>query len=269
MASQRLGFGTMNFVKNNRAASAVIVLAGLGVLAWLAFGFFGIQAAFVDTVVDEDGPVFAAAPASVSAELASGEPVAAAPVASAVPEPTAVFAATSDSVSGLSEPEAETSADAEAAPATTDSAVQAEPTPAPTATEAPTTESAVQAEPTPAPAPTAEPVEQTPGEIVTTFSGSFQSLNGYSVGGSAQVLSNGTDQRFLRLENFASDNGPDLKVYLRAANGEFVSLGALTGNIGNQNYEVPPGVDLSVFNSVEIWCERFSTGFGAASLFAT
>ena len=80
------------------------------------------------------------------------------------------------------------------------------------------------------------------------------------------MLNNGTEQRFLRLENFVSDNGPDLKVYLRADNGEFISLGDLTGNIGDQNYEIPVGVDLDVFRNVEIWCERFSAGFGVATL---
>ena len=70
----------------------------------------------------------------------------------------------------------------------------------------------------------------------------------------------------MRFENFVSDNGPDLKVYLRAADGSFVSLGDLSGNIGDQNYEIPVDVDLSVFSNVEIWCERFSAGFGVATL---
>ena len=89
---------------------------------------------------------------------------------------------------------------------------------------------------------------------MTLSSGTFSSLPGYTTSGDALVLNNGTEQRFLRFENFATDNGPDLKVYLRAANGDFVSLGDLSGNIGDQNYEIPVGVDLSVFSSVEIWC---------------
>jgi len=55
-------------------------------------------------------------------------------------------------------------------------------------------------------------------------------------------------------------------VYLRAANGDFVNLGELKGNLGDQNYEIPAGVDLAEFNTVEIWCERFSVGFGSAVL---
>ena len=43
-------------------------------------------------------------------------------------------------------------------------------------------------------------------------------------------------------------------------------LGALKGNLGDQNYEVPEGVDLSKYQSVSIWCKRFGVNFGSASL---
>ncbi len=114
---------------------------------------------------------------------------------------------------------------------------------------------------------TAEGEPEMAGDIETLFSGNFEDnvINGYDVTGTAQVLTDG-DQRVLRLEGFNSPNGPDLKVYLRADNGDFVSLGDLRGNIGDQNYDVPADVDLEVFNSVDIWCERFSVGFGLAGL---
>lgn len=110
---------------------------------------------------------------------------------------------------------------------------------------------------------------QMAGDIDTVFIGDFEDnvINGYDVSGTAQVLTDG-DQRVLRLEGFNSPNGPDLKVYLRAENGDFVSLGDLKGNIGDQNYDIPADVDLEVFNSVDIWCERFSVGFGLANLSA-
>jgi hypothetical protein len=71
------------------------------------------------------------------------------------------------------------------------------------------------------------------------------------------------------------DNGPDLKVYLSpepssAEEGAFddgsVSLGDLKGNIGDQNYEIPRGVDLERFRSAVVWCERFGVGFAVAPL---
>lgn len=95
--------------------------------------------------------------------------------------------------------------------------------------------------------------------------------------GRAVVLNDGSAQRFLRFEDFETDNGPDLNVYLTKADadadagdfgrsGDFVDLGDLKGNIGPQNYEVPVAVDLDVFDTVVIWCVRFGVAFAAADL---
>ena len=88
--------------------------------------------------------------------------------------------------------------------------------------------------------------------------------------GTAKVITDG-DQRFLRFEGFLTDNGPDLNVYLGTgppdgSPGDFIDLGDLKGNIGDQNYEIGPEVDLSTYTTVYIWCVRFSVGFGAAPL---
>ena len=63
-------------------------------------------------------------------------------------------------------------------------------------------------------------------------------------------------------------NGPDLYVYLSVGKdtSDIVNLGRLKGNIGNQNYEIPTGTDLSKYNTVLIWCKAFSTLFGSAKL---
>jgi hypothetical protein len=116
----------------------------------------------------------------------------------------------------------------------------------------------------------ANPVEvdedMMPGEIVTLAQGVFTGRTNHDVVGTAMVLNDGTEQRFLRLEDFESTNGPDLNVYLRAADDSFVDLGDLKGNIGNQNYEIPADVDLEVYDTVQIWCVRFSVLFGDAVL---
>ncbi len=88
--------------------------------------------------------------------------------------------------------------------------------------------------------------------------------------GIAKVITDG-DRRFLRLENFETDNGPDLNVYLATgppdgSPGDFVDLGDLKGNIGDQNYEIPADVDFERYTTVFIWCVRFSVAFGAAPL---
>lgn len=82
--------------------------------------------------------------------------------------------------------------------------------------------------------------------------------------------------RVLRLTNFKTSNGPDVHVYLVAApdakddatvkNAGFVDLGSMKGNVGDQNYEVPAGVDLDKYQAVTIWCARFNVNFGTAPL---
>ena len=111
-------------------------------------------------------------------------------------------------------------------------------------------------------------------EVVTLVSGNFIDRS-HPTSGTALVLNDGSEQRFLRFEDFETDNGPDLNVYLSTAppdapadqfDDEFIDLGDLSGNIGPQNYEIPPDVDLDRFSTVVIWCVRFSVAFGAAEL---
>jgi hypothetical protein len=106
-------------------------------------------------------------------------------------------------------------------------------------------------------------------------SGGFESRNRYTVTGEATVYELEDGSRTLRLEPFESTNGPDLYVYLTTADhadaddalaDDFVDLGDLRGNIGSQNYEIPDDVDLDAYDTVVIWCERFTTSFGTADL---
>ena len=72
----------------------------------------------------------------------------------------------------------------------------------------------------------------------------------------------------LRLENFKSTNGPDLYVYLSTDKdaSEFINLGKLKANSGNQNYEIPNEVNLVEYNQVLIWCKAFGVLFGSAEI---
>jgi hypothetical protein len=86
--------------------------------------------------------------------------------------------------------------------------------------------------------------------------------------GVVKVIKLADGKTFLRLENLKTTNGPDLYVYLSTGKdvSDIVNLGRLKGNIGNQNYEIPPGTDLAKYNTVLIWCKAFSTLFGSAKL---
>ena len=106
------------------------------------------------------------------------------------------------------------------------------------------------------------------------LAGSFRSRS-HPTRGTATILTGGGGERVLRLEDFATDNGPDVNVYLSTAppdaaaaafTDDFVDLGDLKGNIGDQNYAIPPTVDLSKYRTVVVWCIRFSVAFGTAGL---
>lgn len=86
--------------------------------------------------------------------------------------------------------------------------------------------------------------------------------------GNALVIPLENGQKVLRLEDFRSTNGPDLYVYLATDSGasDYVNLGRLKANIGNQNYDIPAGTDLSKYDNVLIWCKQFSVLFGSAEL---
>jgi hypothetical protein len=86
--------------------------------------------------------------------------------------------------------------------------------------------------------------------------------------GVAKVVPLQDGSNILRLENLHVTNGPDLYVYLATdkSASDFVSLGKLKANNGNQNYEIPSETDLSKYATVLIWCRPFSVLFGSAEL---
>lgn len=96
--------------------------------------------------------------------------------------------------------------------------------------------------------------------------------------GTAQLLRTGTGAHLLRFTGFEVTNGPDLEVWLVAEPdpqnsadvlaSQWLSLGQLKGNIGDQTYLIPEGTDISAYGSVVIWCERFSVLFSPAPLVA-
>lgn len=116
-----------------------------------------------------------------------------------------------------------------------------------------------------------------PTEPVELASGTFISRE-HETTGTARILRLADGQQILRLEGFETSNGPALFVYLsqNPADGEdglfdddYLDLGALKGNIGDQNYVIPAEVDPLGYASVVIWCDRFSVSFGAADIVAS
>jgi Electron transfer DM13 len=106
------------------------------------------------------------------------------------------------------------------------------------------------------------------------LSGQFRSY-AHETTGTASVHDLG-GRRLLRLTGFSTSNGPDVRVFLVAANDAmddetvtragFVELGKLKGTQGDQNYDIPASVDLDKYRAVTIWCHRFNVNFGTAPL---
>jgi hypothetical protein len=107
----------------------------------------------------------------------------------------------------------------------------------------------------------------------TVASGTFRELT-HPTKGEAKIIRT-AGQTILRFENFETSDGPDVVVYLSSGdvNGpnrdlakDFVDLGALKGNVGDQNYVVPEGTDLERYDTAVVWCRRFTVAFAAAEL---
>jgi hypothetical protein len=106
-------------------------------------------------------------------------------------------------------------------------------------------------------------------------SGRFHSV-AHETRGTATIIRLSDGSRILRLTDFTTSNGPDVRVYLVAASDAsdnatvkragFVELGKLKGTDGDQNYDVPSDLDLSKYRAVTIWCKRFAVNFATAPL---
>lgn len=121
--------------------------------------------------------------------------------------------------------------------------------------------------------------EELPAELMVTeiARGEFRDADRAHQGsGTAQILETATGAHLVRFTDFDVTNGPDLEVWLVAepdpqssgdvTQSEWISLGQLKGNVGDQTYVVPEGTDIFAYGSVVIWCEQFSVLFSPATL---
>lgn len=212
----------------------LLLTAGVALIAIAApIAWWLISPLFITRTVNEDFPIVAAAPAEITATV--GDMV--------DDEMMAELTATADREMVDDQPSPTTQS-------------MSEPTAAPTA------------EPT-------VPPTAVPAVPRLLLSGEFHAVDHPGMG-TASIYELPDGSRTLRLENFATDNGPDLFVWLSSApdandaatilNSQYVSLGRLKGNQGNQNYALPADLDLADVGSVTIWCRQFSVNFTTARL---
>ena len=126
--------------------------------------------------------------------------------------------------------------------------------------------------------PPAEVVEEMPDNAGPDLLGNGQFRDGDRIhkgSGNAAIYRLADGSNVLRFEDFESTNGPDLRVVVSShpdptdgtqVHEGFHDLGPLKGNVGNQNYVLPAGVDPADIGSVIIYCRAFSVIFAVASL---
>lgn len=128
------------------------------------------------------------------------------------------------------------------------------------------------------PSPSGARTEDVPARAVQLAEGSLISHE-HATSGTVRIVEQPDGVRVLTLENLDTSNGPDVHVWLSAADvvegtgGWFTAgsaahldLGLIKGNQGNQVYRIPDGADLSKYRSVDLWCVQFAVSFGAAQL---
>ncbi len=109
------------------------------------------------------------------------------------------------------------------------------------------------------------------------LTGNFRNADSFHKGsGTATIYKLAGGAHILRLEDFRVTNGPDLRVLLSGAadpmsrsefnQHEYVEVAPLKGNVGNQNYEITTGLDVSEYRSVIIYCKPFRVLFSVAPL---
>jgi Electron transfer DM13 len=100
--------------------------------------------------------------------------------------------------------------------------------------------------------------------------GSFVSGE-HTTRGTARTIRLANGRRVLTLTGFETDAGPDLRVRIVPGSStdggadDATDLGALKGNKGDQQYDLPDGLRPRD-HTVVVWCRAFSAQFGSAQL---
>lgn len=127
---------------------------------------------------------------------------------------------------------------------------------------------------------TGDATTTTVGGATVLKSGAFEGKAGHRCSGTVE-LAEDADGLFLQFRDYEQTQGPDVYCYLTpapdpdtrqeidAGTRVLIDGGADGGEItktGTFAQSLPDGVDPEKINGVGIWCDRFSTPFGAATL---
>ncbi|MEL7132044.1 MAG: DM13 domain-containing protein [Pseudomonadota bacterium] len=108
-----------------------------------------------------------------------------------------------------------------------------------------------------------------PASAGTVSKGTFIGASDHITTGTVEVIKNADGSHTIVLaDDFSLDGAPDPRVGL-GKDGHFngnTDSGKLGNLTGAQSFVVPAGIDVSEFNEVYIWCEKFSVPLGIAKL---
>ncbi len=108
-----------------------------------------------------------------------------------------------------------------------------------------------------------------PEQPVELARGSFEGEDGHAGSGVATVVGRPGGERLLTFTEFDVDPGVDVDVYLSASGegiDDAVKIDDLKGNVGDQQYGIPPEVDLHRYPNVVLWCNPFTVRIAVAEL---
>ncbi|AFK04681.1 Electron transfer DM13 [Emticicia oligotrophica DSM 17448] len=105
----------------------------------------------------------------------------------------------------------------------------------------------------------------TAGQILL-LQGNFENAV-HATSGIVKIYEDKDKKRTLVFENFKTDAGPDLRIYL-AEDRSVTNFIQITDKVqnGNLSLAIPTNADLKKQNHVLIWCRQFSVLFGFAAL---
>lgn len=258
----------VRFLLGLSTRAKIVIAVAVVALGVFVIAYFEPHKLFIDEEVNEDfpAPVAIATTTTTEATPATAAPATTSPPTTTAPDDPPTTATTSNA----SEPTVEdgergSSPDAEEQqedpPVTT--------TVTTTTTVAPTTTTL------PPPTTTTVPTTTVPEGPVLLSTSEWISI-GHPGTGTVLVYRQPDGSHVVRFEDLEVSNGPDLLVILSASplvddraaysEVEYLSLGDLKGNKGNQNYLVPAEVNLDDYQTVAIWCRRFNYTFNAAGI---
>ncbi len=114
-----------------------------------------------------------------------------------------------------------------------------------------------------------DPKPDKPAEPVSLTTGEFAGADGHAGSGTATVVRQPSGERLLTFTDFNVDPGARVEVWLTGDEANLddrVELGTLKGNVGDQQYVIPPDADVTRYDTVVLYCTPFTVRIAVAPL---